>query len=271
MTPRSLISTIGATALGFGLLIGGVSQGVYAQDGTPVAGSSTTAATSAAAPAATREDQMAAFQAERAASYEAFVQSMADQLSLPTDQVDTAIRESLKAAVDTKLAAGDIDKERAAAAKAVIDVADAPLALGFGGPGMGGPGGPGMGGPGGPGMGGPGGHGPMAGIGGPKGDHAGRGRGARGEGGMGEFMPAFSGRGGPMDGFGGDVEITRGADGHSITITRGSDEKAPAAPVAPDEDAPAANEDDQANVSTYPTATGLIGSPATFSGASVDL
>lgn len=139
-SPRALVTSIGATALAFGITIGslGGAMPVAAQESTPSAGvaDEATTATAAADP--------------RADAYAAFVADVAQQLNLNAAVVDAAIREALKQAVDERQAAGDLTVEEAAAMQAVIDVTDAPLPLGFGGRGSfggfhGGPGGPGFG------------------------------------------------------------------------------------------------------------------------------
>ena len=125
MTPRGLLTTIGATALGFGLIIGGAPAipDVFAQQATPAA----------EAPAQTEQGQRAAFEAERAQAYDSFVAALASELGSDEAAVDAAIRTALTQQVDERDAAGDLDTEQAAAMKAVIDVSDAPLFLGFGG------------------------------------------------------------------------------------------------------------------------------------------
>lgn len=81
------------------------------------------------------QDGRAAFEAERAQAYDDFVAALAGELGDDEAAVDAAIRTALTKAIDGRLAAGEIDVERAAAAKAVIQVSDAPLMSGFGGPG----------------------------------------------------------------------------------------------------------------------------------------
>jgi hypothetical protein len=128
MTPRGLLTTIGATALGFGLVIGGapVISDVFAQESTPPA---------AEAPASTREELKAEFEAQRAEAYDSFVAALASELGSEETAVDAAIRTALTQQIDEREAAGEIDLERAAAIRAVIEVSEAPLFLGFGGPG----------------------------------------------------------------------------------------------------------------------------------------
>jgi hypothetical protein len=128
MTPRGLLTTIGATALGFGLIIGGapVIPDVFAQEATPPA---------VEAPTSIREELKAEFEAQRAEAYDSFVATLASELGSEETAVDAAIRTALTQQVDEREAAGEIDLERAAAIRAVIEVSQAPLFLGFGGPG----------------------------------------------------------------------------------------------------------------------------------------
>jgi hypothetical protein len=126
MTPRGLLTTIGATALGFGLIIGGAPaiSDVFAQEATPPA---------AEAPAQTEQGQRIDFEAQRAQAYDSFITALASELGSDKAAVDAAIRKALTQQVDERAAAGDIGTEQAAAMKAVIQVSQAPLFLGFGG------------------------------------------------------------------------------------------------------------------------------------------
>ena len=126
MTPRGLLTTIGATALGFGLIIGGAPAipDVFAQDATPPASQ---------APAQTEQGPRANFEAQRAQAYDSFVAALASELGSDKTAVDAAIRTALTQQVDQRAAAGDLNAEQAAAIKAVISVSKAPLFLGFGG------------------------------------------------------------------------------------------------------------------------------------------
>lgn len=134
MSPRALITGIGAAALTFGAIVGGAAT-------TPLAYAQETQT-------AQIDDQRAAAEAEQAAAYEAFVASLAAELGSDEVAVDTAIREALKEQIAEQLAGGDISEEEAAARTAVIDVTAAPLGghgfggHGFDGPGFGRPGGP---------------------------------------------------------------------------------------------------------------------------------
>src|SRR5215210_3071996 len=126
MTPRGLLTTIGATALGFGLVIGAAPAipDVFAQEATPPA---------AEAPAQSAQGQRIDFEAQRAQAYDSFVTVLASELGSDEAAVDAAIRTALTQQVDERAAAGDLGTEQAAAMKAVIDVSEAPLFLGFGG------------------------------------------------------------------------------------------------------------------------------------------
>ena len=125
MTPRGLLTTIGATALGFGLVIGGAPAipDVFAQEATPPA---------AEAPAQTGQEQRIDSEAERAEAYDAFVAALASELGSDEVAVDAAIRTALTQQVDEREAAGDLETEAATAMRAVIEVSEAPLFLGFG-------------------------------------------------------------------------------------------------------------------------------------------
>lgn len=126
MSLRGLIGVIGATALAFLATIGassGVVQQAFAQTDA------------AETEEATFETRKAEAEAERAVAYESFVADLAAELGgMDPATVDAAIRSSLQQAVDDHEAAGDLSTEQAAAMRAVIDVSDAPLLGGFGGP-----------------------------------------------------------------------------------------------------------------------------------------
>ena len=125
MTPRGLLTTIGATALGLGIVIGGTTaiQDAFAQETTPAAETSAQA------------EQESDFEAQRTQAYDSFVAALATELGTDETAVDAAIRTALKQQVNEREAAGDLDTEQAAALEAVIDVTEAPLFLGMGGPG----------------------------------------------------------------------------------------------------------------------------------------
>jgi hypothetical protein len=127
MATRGLLTTVGATALGIAILSGGTPavQNAFAQEET------TPAVTSPVQ--SDREQQQIDFEAARAEAYDGFVSALASQLGDDEVAVDAAIRTALKAQVDVMQTAGDLEAERAAAMKAVIDVSEAPLFSGFGG------------------------------------------------------------------------------------------------------------------------------------------
>src|SRR5918997_760435 len=112
MTPRGLLTTIGATALGFGLIIGGAPAipDVFAQEATPAA----------QAPAQTGQEREIDFEAQRAEAYGSFVAALAGELGSDETAVDAAIRSALTQQVDEREAAGDLGIEQAAAMKAII-------------------------------------------------------------------------------------------------------------------------------------------------------
>src|SRR4051812_4511686 len=103
MTPRGLLTTVGATALGLGVLIGGASgmPHVFAQQSTPPA----------QAPNQAQTQQENDREAQRTKAYDDFVTSLATQLGDDKAAVDTAIRTSLKQAVDAQQAAGALSVE----------------------------------------------------------------------------------------------------------------------------------------------------------------
>ena len=105
---------IGATALTFGVVIGGCAIapiGASAQE----------------AQAAEANASVAEFEAAQAEAYEAFVASLAGSLGSDEDAVDAAIREALTLRVTERLDTGEITEEEAAAWTAAIDGSDAPL------------------------------------------------------------------------------------------------------------------------------------------------
>ena len=125
MTPRRLLTTIGATALGFGVVIGGAATmpHAFAQETTPAV----------EAPAQT--DQAAGPEAGLTEAYDGFVASLAKELNVDEAAVDAAIRTALKDQVTAQQTAGTLDADQVAAIEARIDASQAPLFLGFGGPG----------------------------------------------------------------------------------------------------------------------------------------
>jgi hypothetical protein len=135
MTSRRFLTTIGATALGLGIVIGGgpAVPSASAQETTP--------AVEAPAQAAQTNDP----EARLAQPYDDFVAALAKELNADESTVDAAIRTALKDQVAAQETAGNLDVDQVAEIQARIDDADAPLFLGFGGPGgmhgFGGPGG----------------------------------------------------------------------------------------------------------------------------------
>jgi hypothetical protein len=144
MASRGLLTAIGATALGIAVLSGGAPavQNAFAQEATTPTVQEQEQLQNPAQ--IDHEQQRLDFEAERAEAYDSFIAALATELGDEEAAVDAAVRTALKAQVDALQAAGDLDAERAAAAKAVIDVSEAPLFSGFEGRGgMMGPGGPG--------------------------------------------------------------------------------------------------------------------------------
>jgi hypothetical protein len=125
MTPGGLLTTIAGAALAI-TLVGGAPTltNVLAQEATPPA---------TEAPAEGERGQKVDFEAQRAEAYTDFVAALAAELGNDEAAVDAAIRAALSQQVDVHEAAGEIDLEQAAAIRAVIEVTDAPLFLGFGG------------------------------------------------------------------------------------------------------------------------------------------
>lgn len=123
MTPRGLLTTIGATALGFGIVIGGgtAAQPTSAQESPPAI----------AAPA----DRFAEMEQARAEAYDAFVAALASELGADESDVDTAIREALKAQLAQMAGEESIDADVLAELERMIDVSEAPLPIGHLGPG----------------------------------------------------------------------------------------------------------------------------------------
>jgi len=129
MKGRALLTTVGATALGLGIVVGGITTGgAFAQDTSTPDGDA---------------GQQAFMQAQTEA-YTAFIGNVAGDLGDDPAAVDQAVRDALKQQVQDRFDAGEITEEEAAAAIAVIDVTDVPLPVGmlaFGGHGpMGGDG-----------------------------------------------------------------------------------------------------------------------------------
>jgi hypothetical protein len=121
MTPRGVLTTIGAVALGFGIVAGGAPAitDALAQEATPPA----------VTPGQTTEIDV---EARRAEAYAAFVAALASELGSDETAVDAAIRAALIQQVAGREAAGELDTEEAAALRAAIGVSEAPLFAGFG-------------------------------------------------------------------------------------------------------------------------------------------
>ncbi len=145
MTSRKILTTVGAAALGLGVIIGGTTMPhVLAQE----------------APTQSAETNPEAHFAE---AYDRFVATLASELDADEAAVDAAIRTALKEQVAALEAEGLLDAEQVAEIQQRIDEADVPF---------------------GPGIGGFGGRGGMRGFGGHDGDFKGRGgehRGPRGD------------------------------------------------------------------------------------------
>lgn len=116
MKRHALLTTVGATALGLGIVVGGITTGgAFAQDtSTPDSDAG----------------QQAFMQAQTEA-YTAFIGNVAGDLGDDPAAVDQAVRDALKQQVQDRFDAGEITEEEAAAAIAVIDVTDVPLPVGM--------------------------------------------------------------------------------------------------------------------------------------------
>jgi hypothetical protein len=130
MTSRRFLTTIGATALGLGIVIGGGANAplVFAQE-------ETTPATESAAQA----DPAGDLEESRVEAYNAFVASLASELGVNDAEVDAAIRTALKEQLAQAEEEGNLDAELATELEQMIDEAEAPLPFGM--IGMGGRGG----------------------------------------------------------------------------------------------------------------------------------
>lgn len=116
MKGRALLTTVGATALGLGIVVGGITTGgAFAQDTSTPDGDA---------------GQQAFMQAQTEA-YTAFIGNVAGDLGDDPAAVDQAVRDALKQQVQDRFDAGEITEEEAAAAIAVIDVTDVPLPVGM--------------------------------------------------------------------------------------------------------------------------------------------
>lgn len=135
MNSSNLKAAIGVGALAGALFLTGVGSptlsGAFAQDATPAAPSAATGGTSATDAA---QDPRLQALTER---YDAFLGKMAAELGATNEEVDAAIRASLKGMIDDAVAAGDLAANDATAIKQRIDAAEIPV-LGIAGQGMGG-------------------------------------------------------------------------------------------------------------------------------------
>lgn len=123
MNRRTLVAKGSASA--FALTLAGLAanRAVNAQDATPEPG--TTDSGNGTTGTQESPENMAATQ------YQEFVAALATNLGIAdAATVDTAIRTTLKALVDTELAAGDLAANDATAMKEAIDAAEAPIRVG---------------------------------------------------------------------------------------------------------------------------------------------
>lgn len=128
MTQRGLLTTIGAAALGFGIVIGGATAPpAFAQEETP------------AVEAPAQRGQAGDPEELRAEAYDAFVAALASELGADNAEVDAAIRTALKEQIAQQEEAGNLDADMASELEEMIDTAEAPLPFGM--LGMGGHGG----------------------------------------------------------------------------------------------------------------------------------
>jgi hypothetical protein len=122
---RVIVTAAGTTALGVGMVIGAAtgSLDALAQETPP--GMETPA----------RVAQDGDPDARLAQAYESFVAALASELDSDETAIDAAIRTALKQQIAEMAAAGGLDADQAVALQERIDAAEAPLFLGFGGPG----------------------------------------------------------------------------------------------------------------------------------------
>jgi hypothetical protein len=122
---RVFVTAVGTTALGLGLVIGTATAipTALAQETTPGVEN----------PARVAQDGDP--EARLAQAYDSFVAALASELDSDETAIDAAIRTALKQQIEELAAAGDLDAEQVAALQERIDAAEAPLFLGFGGPG----------------------------------------------------------------------------------------------------------------------------------------
>ncbi len=121
MNPGTILTTVGAAALGVGIIIGGTTApNVLAQEAPSAAESAVPASE------ATRE-------ARFAEAYDRFVATLASELNRDEAAVDTAIRTALKEQVAALESDGRLDAGQVAEIQQAIDKSEVPFGSGFGG------------------------------------------------------------------------------------------------------------------------------------------
>ena len=127
MNPPNLKAAIGVGALAGAQFLTGIGAptlpGAFAQDATPAVPSATTGGDTAAS---TVEDERMQALVER---YDAFLGKMAAELGVTNDEVDAAIRASLKGTIDDAVTAGDLAVNDAAAFGALASQVKAALKI----------------------------------------------------------------------------------------------------------------------------------------------
>ncbi len=133
MNPSNLKAAIGVGALAGAMFLTGIGAptlpGAFAQETAPATPS---AVTDGAGSAATTNPRLQAMTEH----YETFLGKMAGELGATDEEVDAAIRASLKGMIDDAVAAGDLAANDATALKERIDDAEIPV-LGIMGRGFG--------------------------------------------------------------------------------------------------------------------------------------
>lgn len=136
MHPSNLKAVLGVGALAGAMFLTGMGAptlpGAFAQDATPDVPAA--APGDASATGGVQDERMQAM-TER---YDAFLGKMAAELGATNDEVDAAIRTSLKGMIDDAVTAGNLAANDATAIKARIDEAEIPI-FGIAGHGIGGP------------------------------------------------------------------------------------------------------------------------------------
>lgn len=123
MISRRILTTVGATALGIGIVVGGANTipNALAQE-APV--------TTEAAQAPEGDPE-----ARFAEAYDQFVAALASELNAEDAAVDAAIRAALKEQVAALESDGMLDAEQVAEIQQQIDESEVPFGFGMGGPG----------------------------------------------------------------------------------------------------------------------------------------